>query len=93
MGDFEKALARRGLESVNFIPHLDYCPPIIRFPNRFDAELAQNFLDVVRLRFGILMRNVADVEYYVGLDDFFERGTERRDQHGRQIGNETYGVG
>ena len=30
---------------------------------------------------------------HVGLDHLFERGAERRHQHGRQVGNEAHGVG
>ena len=58
-----------------------------------DAELAQHLLDVVRLRLGVLVRHVAHVQDDVGLDHLFQRGAERRHQHGRQIGDEADGIG
>ena len=39
------------------------------------------------------MRNVADMKDHVGLHHFFQRGAERRNQLGRQVGNEADGVG
>ena len=60
---------------------------------RIDAELAQNILDIGQLRFGVLVRHVADVQNNVGLDHFLERGAECGDQHGRQVGDETDRVG
>ena len=58
-----------------------------------DAELAQHLLDVMRLRLGVLVRDVAHVQDHVGLDHLLERGAERRHQHGRQVGDEADRVG
>ena len=60
---------------------------------RIDAEVAEHFLDVVGLRLRLLMRDVADVQDQVGLDDFFKRGAKRGDQHRRQVRDEADGVG
>ena len=47
----------------------------------------------MRLRLGLLVGHVAHVQDHVGLDHLFERRAERRDQHGRQIGDEADRVG
>ena len=49
--------------------------------------------DIVRLRFRIRMRQVADMQDHVRLDHLLQRGAERRDQHGRQIGDEADRIG
>ena len=60
---------------------------------RIDAELAQHDLDVVQLRFGVAMRNVAHMQDHIGLDHLLERGAEGGDQHGRQVGDEADRIG
>ena len=82
-----------GIEPVDLVPHFDQRLLVGGPVVRIDAELAQDFFDVVQLRLGIFVRNVAHVQDDVGLDHLLERGAERRDQHGRQIGNKADRVG
>ena len=88
-GEVVHALAAGGVEAIDLVPDFDDAPAVAQF----DAELAQHVLDIMRLRLGIFVRHVAHVQDHVGLDHLFERGAERRHQHGRQVGDEADGVG
>ena len=92
-GEISQPRAFVGVEPVDLVPHLDQRRLAGSLAVRIDAELAQNVLDVVQLRLGVVVGNVAHVQDHVGLDHLLERGAERRDQHGRQIGNEADRVG
>ncbi len=78
-----------GSSTIDLVPDLDHAVA----PRLVDAERFQHLLDVAALRLGILVRDVAHMQDHVGLDHLLQRGAERRDQHGRQIGNEADGVG
>ena len=55
-------------------------------------ELAQNVLDVMLLGFGVLMRNIANMENQIRLHHLLKRRAKRSDKLGRQIGYESDGV-
>src|SRR5262249_59442023 len=71
-GDVCETFAGGRVEPVDFIPHLDQCRPVAGILASPYAELVQDILDVVQLRFGVPMRNIANMEDHVGLDDFFQ---------------------
>ena len=56
-------------------------------------ELAQDFKHLAFLRRRIGIGDIADVDDHIGRHNLFKRGPKRRDQLGRQIGNETDRVG
>ena len=93
LGDILQPRPFVGVEPVDLVPHLDQRLLVVRIVERIDAELAQDFFDVVRLRLGVLVGDVAHMQDHVGFDHLFERGAECRDQHGRQIGDEADRVG
>ena len=93
LGEISQPGAGVGIEAVDLVPHLDQRALVVAAILRIDAELAQHDLDVVQLRFGVAMRNVAHMQDHVGLDHLLERGTESGDQHGRQVGNEADRIG
>ena len=66
---------------------LDKPTNVLSFPSAVTPE-SQHLGDIARLRLGIFVRDIADVEDDVGLDHLLQRGAERRHQHGRQIGDE-----
>ncbi len=77
-----------GIEQIRLVP--DFHQPAVAGIN---AEIGEDRLDVGALRLGVLMRDVADMQDDVGLDDLLERRPKSRDQHRRQLGDEADGVG
>ena len=93
LGEIWQPSALLGVEPIDLVPHFDQRRLVVGVVLRIDAELAKNILNVLQLRLGVLVRNVADMQDHVGLDHLLERGAEGRDQHGRQVGDEADGVG
>ena len=58
-----------------------------------EAEIGEHGVHVVALRLGVGMMDVAHMDDEVGLGHFLERGAERGDEMGRQIGDEADRVG
>ena len=87
-GVIAQADTRVALEPVDLIPNLQQ-PSLLPAG---DAQLRQYILDVQRLCFGILVRDVAYVQNQVGFDDLFERRAKRGHQRGRQIRDEADGI-
>ena len=88
-GAIVHASAGVAIESIDLVPNLQQ----LRAVPHGDAELGQDRFDVERLRFGVLVRHVAHVQDQVGFDHLFQRRAECRHQHGRQIRNESNGIG
>src|SRR5215510_10135650 len=82
-----EALAGLCIEAVDLVPDLD------NLLTRLDAELTHDRLDVLRLRFAVLVRDVAYMQDHIGGNDLLERGAKGSHQGGWQIGDEADGVG
>ncbi len=57
-----------------------------------DAQIAEDALDVLRLRCRIRVGDVAQMKDKVGLDHLFQRGPEGGDQMRRQVGDEAHRI-
>ena len=75
-------------QTVELVPDFDELARV-----RVNAEFLQHIADIAGLRLGVAMRHVAHMQDQVGLDDFFQRGAERSHEHGRQVRDESDGVG
>ena len=77
-----------GFEQVDLVEHLDDGALVV-----IDAELFQDFDDVVFLRVGLVMREISHVQDQVGLQHLFERGAERGDELCGKVGDKADRVG
>ena len=57
------------------------------------ADFFQRLFNAFELLEGVVMRNVDQVNQEIGFNDFFERGTERRDELGRKFADESDRIG
>src|SRR6185295_7059117 len=85
----EQPLALLGRQQVELVPRLEpRRRPLLRQAKRFE-----HVVDVLALRLAVGMRDVAHVDQQIGRRDLFQRRPERRDQLGREVGDEADRVG
>jgi hypothetical protein len=58
-----------------------------------DSKTGKYSFDVAPLRFGVFMRNIADMQNEISFKDFLERRTEGLDKHCRQVGDKANRIG
>ena len=86
---FVRRCKRQIVQKIALVPDL-HAAAII---GGIDPQIAKYRFNVVPLRFGIFMRDIADMQNEVGLKDFLERRPEGLDKHCRQVGNKADRIG